>query len=62
GHVDIARALLDHGAAVDTQEKDGWTPLHLAAQFGHVDTARALLDHGADVDRQNKNGSGLTPL
>ncbi len=32
GHVDVASLLLRASAAVDAQDKDGWTPLVWAAQ------------------------------
>ncbi|EKM54832.1 uncharacterized protein PHACADRAFT_97049, partial [Phanerochaete carnosa HHB-10118-sp] len=37
GRADIAHVLIQHGAAVDIQEKRGWTPPHDAAQQGHGD-------------------------
>ena len=53
-HLDqVARALLENGAAVDQTEEDGYTALMLAAQNGHdqvrssklqyVDSCRRLL-------------------
>lgn len=36
--------------------KDGWTPLHAAADQGHVAVARLLLEHGAEVKRSNSFG------
>ena len=38
-------------------QKDGWTPLLLAAAAGHVDTVDALVAAGASVvDRTVRNG------
>ncbi len=31
GHLEVSKALLDHGANVNAETKDGWTPLHYAA-------------------------------
>ena len=45
---------------INEKDKDGQTPLHLAAQKGYVDIARALIDKGADVNA--KNNYGGTPL
>lgn len=34
--------------------KDGWTPLHLAAQEGHADVAELLIRKGARLSCENK--------
>ena len=60
GNVELARFLLDNGAAVDRANKNGQTPLYTACVKGHVDAARLLLERGAAVDQANKNGA--TPL
>jgi len=58
--LDVARLLLDRGADINAKNKNGWTPLHLAARDGHVYVARLLLERGADAGvRDNK---GRTPL
>lgn len=41
---------------------DGWTALHLAAQYGHVEVVRALLAASADPDAGSRGDSGNTPL
>jgi len=60
GHIDVARLLIDHGADVAAQSKDGTTPLHRASKGGHVDLAQLLIDHGADASAQDEDGT--TPL
>ena len=60
GHIDVAQLLIEHGADVAAQNKDGWTPLHQSSEGDHVDMARLLVEHGADVAAQDKHG--LTPL
>src|SRR5712691_9403969 len=47
GHIDLVRLLIEHGADVAAQSKNGMTPLHEASEAGHVDVARLLIEHGA---------------
>jgi len=60
GYVEEVRELLNHGANVNTENKDGVTTLHIAGQEGHDEVARDLLNHGANVNTENKNC--VTPL
>jgi ankyrin repeat protein len=57
GQMDIAKALVAKGAAVN---KPGWAPLHYAATKGQLDMIRYLLLLGANIDAGSPNGS--TPL
>lgn len=52
--------LMGKGAKVDSQNKEGTTPLLIAAQLGWVEGADLLLRQGANVDLANKRGE--TPL
>ncbi|KAA8892763.1 ankyrin repeat-containing domain protein [Sphaerosporella brunnea] len=56
GNLEIVQALLQHGAAVDAKDLDGWTPLLWASQWGHEGVVRVLLDHGADPDVKDRAG------
>lgn len=56
----MIKLLGDHGADVNAQGRDGWTPLGLAVRSGAVDTARALLD--AKADPNTASGNGKTPI
>jgi ankyrin repeat protein len=47
---ELARRLLDAGAAVETADDLGITPLMAAAGSGHVETLRAFLERGANAD------------
>jgi ankyrin repeat protein len=60
GYVDLTRMLIDCGADLSAQEKDGWTALHLASDYDHVDLARMLIECGADMSAQKDDG--LTAL
>ncbi|KAF5579108.1 ankyrin protein [Fusarium pseudocircinatum] len=72
GLVELAVNLLDMGAAVDSADRTGRTPLSYAAEQGHDAILVMLLEWGAKVDSQdgevfltghyrNKN-AGRTPL
>jgi ankyrin repeat protein len=54
------RFILTKGARPDLQNKEGETPLILAAQLGWYEGANSLLKRGAKVDLPN--GRGETPL
>lgn len=65
----VAEVLLDRGAAVDTRDRDGCTPLHQLGAMANDDqadddgsyrTAEMLLAHGAAINA--KDNSGNTPL
>jgi len=56
GHVDLARMLVERGADMSAQDKDGSTALHLASRYGHVDLARMLVERGADMSAQTEDG------
>lgn len=58
--------LLDLGADVKGTEKDGMTPLHLAASHGRTEAMKALIQAGADVNAVSRDilgaGRDYTPL
>lgn len=60
GNLAIVEALLKAGAEVNSRNKNGNYPLHLAAQSGHEDILSALLKKGAKVNVVNQNND--TPL
>jgi ankyrin repeat protein len=47
GHVEIARALLDSGAAVNARDRKADTPLQRAINWRKSAVWRLLLEHGA---------------
>lgn len=46
---DVA-ALVEAGLDVNARNKNGWTPLHVAALHAMTEHAKALLDHGAEIE------------
>ena len=43
-------------ADVNLADKDGWTPLSVAAFYGNAELIKALLAAGADPSRQVEDG------
>lgn len=53
GSLEVTQHLLSVGAAVNYQEDNGMTPLHLAARWGHADIAKLLLEKGGSTHLQS---------
>lgn len=60
GNVREIRSALDRGAAVDARDRQGNTPLHLAALHADAAALQLLLERGADV--RATNAAGATAL
>jgi len=50
GKLELLQEHVAGGASVNATQKDGLTPLFLAARAGHYQVCRWLLEHGAEVD------------
>jgi ankyrin repeat protein len=61
GHLDAVERLLAAGAAVDAEDKGGYTALMLAASNNHTAVIQRLLSQGAMVDHQERT-QGWTAL
>lgn len=57
GETSIVRLLLSAGVSPNIQDKEGWTPLMLAARDNRQDILQTLLDSGAHPDVRNHQGS-----
>uniref|UniRef100_A0A7S0M5H9 Uncharacterized protein n=1 Tax=Cryptomonas curvata TaxID=233186 RepID=A0A7S0M5H9_9CRYP len=54
----VLQTLLEEGAVVNAPNRDGFTPLMIAARNGRADTLRALLETpGVDLHATNEHGS-----
>jgi len=65
GDTALIRTLISHKINLEVQDKDGHTPLMLAAQHGHAEAVRLLLGGGARAearDPQGYNAYGLAVL
>ena len=52
GHGAIVRHLVERGADVNCQNKDGGTPVMAAADFGHEAILKYLIENDADIHLQ----------
>ena len=59
GQTNVITYLIDNGAILDLQDKDGWSALHFAVYWENFTNVRELLASGAS---QLKNNEGLTPF
>ncbi len=57
GHVHCIQVLVERKADIHFRDKDGVTPLCIAAQNGHAEAVRMLLQAKADVNAANKDGA-----
>ena len=55
-HTDIVQVLMDAGADIDTQNNEGWSPLHSACGSGALDVVKMLVRAGAKVSATNDEG------
>ncbi|MCA1959867.1 MAG: ankyrin repeat domain-containing protein [Desulfomonile sp.] len=60
GDVDRIKSLLDRGADVNARNRNGETPLMVAAGLLYPDAVRLLIARGADVNAET--GGGETAL
>ena len=60
GNIKAVKQHLATGADVNAKNRDGVTPLHVAAAKGHKEVAELLIAEGANVNA--KDMAGWTPL
>lgn len=49
----VSSVLLQGGANVNSQDFDGWTPLHAAAHWGQKEACEMLVEEFCDMDMKN---------
>lgn len=54
-HEDVVLQLLELGASVKTQDKEGLTPVMVACQYGHVQSLEQLGTRGITADSECKD-------
>ena len=58
----MALLLLERGADPNAAKtEDGFTPLHVAAEWGRIGVVRVLLAHGADVNALGQGRYRMVP-
>ena len=57
----VITALIEAGADTAAYERDGWTPLHVAARHSNLAAVAALLEAGIDAGARSTK-RGVTPL
>jgi hypothetical protein len=60
GNTAAVEDLLNKGAELNFQDKDGDTPMHLAVTITNMEIIKLLLAHGAYIDQPNYDGE--TPV
>ncbi|XP_071550191.1 uncharacterized protein Arms isoform X4 [Panulirus ornatus] len=56
GKPDFCNELILHGADVNAEDNDQWSPVITAAKEGHGETLATLLDHGANIHHKDMGG------
>jgi len=72
GNIDLVKLCLKLGQSIDSQDRLGWTPLHIAAFENNLDLARFLIKKGASPNIPSKQNyetwehllflEGFTPI
>jgi ankyrin repeat protein len=59
-HESVIQLLLENGATIDAQNRQGCTVLHWVSGAGSAQMIQCLLDHGADVTVEDNTGLTAT--
>jgi ankyrin repeat protein len=58
----VVELLIDSGADINAQDRDGNTPLHKAAYSGLTDLVKIIMSKGGILNKQNKDGKTASDL
>ena len=53
GYIRVMSMLVQGGVDLNSQDIDGWTPLHAAAHWGQRDACQLLCENMADMEIRN---------
>ena len=51
---------MEHGADINKEDCDGWTPLFSACFNEHIEIVKYLVEHGTNINKERDGG--FTPL
>ena len=60
GNIEALRECIKNGSNIESKNKHGDTPLHIASSYGHVELVHELIMAGANLEV--RNNSEETPL
>ena len=53
GYIRVMSMLVQGGAELNTQDSDGWTPLHASAHWGQREACQLLCENMVDMETRN---------
>ena len=62
GSAKCCQLLIDAGADVNLQDREGYTPMHMAAGYMQTSAMQQLLEAGADPEIKDKTGRDCVTL
>lgn len=60
--MNIVKLLVEHGADVNIEETNGFTPVIEACRFGHIEITLYLMKHGANIFKRDYLGRSIEQL
>ena len=57
GDLKTIEYLISHGANIESKDKYGFTPLHIASIHNYLPIVEYLVSHGANIESKENNGA-----